>query len=103
MRSFIERLGNIPKSLLSGRIPNIQGNQKIINLDSLHLKIYSNSAQIIGLKRILAIPDQQTSLSDSTIPNDQIFQCNILLNTHYYNMLIKFQNIIYKNYSINKH
>ena len=56
MGSFVEGFGDIPKPFLSCSIPYIERYLTSFELNSFDFKIYANSAEVIWLKSILAIP-----------------------------------------------
>jgi len=47
MRTLIERFGDIPESLLTGSVPNVESDLSAIELDSLDLEINPNCTQIL--------------------------------------------------------
>ncbi len=83
MCSLVERFGNVSESLLTGCIPNVERYLWSFKLNSLDFEVYSNSAQVLCLECVLAVTNQQTRLSYSTVSHNQILQSDILL-THYY-------------------
>ena len=83
MCTFIEGFGDIFKSLLTSGIPNIKGDGLSLGLDPFYFEVDSDGAEIIGLKCVLAVANEQAGLTNPTVADDQVFEgCAFVFGGH---------------------
>ena len=58
MCALVEGLCDVPETLLPRGVPDIERDGLVIVVDSLYLEVYSDRAQVVCLKTVLAVSHQ---------------------------------------------
>ena len=89
--ALVVRVRDGSVSLLAGRVPNLQLDRALVDLQCAETEVYPDRANVVLLEAVIGKSDEQTGFADVSVPNQHHLEQVVILLLHAPLFFLKYQ------------